>query len=59
VLEAKIVVQAGRGVLLDDEARILGGADPAAAARLRGLLEIALGLVGRKLLLLHHRCPLR
>jgi hypothetical protein len=50
VLQAQVVVQAGRRVLLDDETRVVGTLDRGLAARLRRLLEVAFGLIGDKLI---------
>jgi hypothetical protein len=44
-LQAKVIVQARRVVLLDDEARIFGGLDATFAARLGSLREIAARLI--------------
>src|SRR5262245_50618531 len=53
VLEAQVVVQAGRCVLLDDETRVFGALDRGLAAQLGRPFEIAFGLIGGKLLLCH------
>ena len=53
VLEAQVVVQPGRCVLLDDKTRVLGALNRTLAAWLRCLLEIAFGLIGSKLVLCH------
>jgi hypothetical protein len=56
-LEPQVIVQTGRSVLLDDEARILGAFDRSLSAWLQGLFEIAFGLVCGKLLLCHRENP--
>jgi hypothetical protein len=56
VLEPEVIVQAGGGMLLDDKAWVFRRPNLGLAARLRGLLEIALGLVGSEFLLCHWLC---
>src|SRR5687767_5779111 len=53
MLEAQVVVQAARGVLLDHETRVFCAGGRSLAARLRRFLEVTLGAIGGEFFLWH------